>query len=43
MLPEEQNQAFQTFTTGVKQNEILDPKTTRLIYLAVAMALGCYP
>lgn len=43
MLPEKQNQAFQSFATSVRQNEILDPKTTCLIYLAVSMALGCYP
>jgi hypothetical protein len=43
MLPEKQNQAFQSFTAGVRQSEILDPKTTRLIFLAVSMAIGCYP
>jgi alkylhydroperoxidase/carboxymuconolactone decarboxylase family protein YurZ len=43
MLPEKLNQAFGSFSTSVKQNEILDPKTTRLIYLAVSMAIGCYP
>ena len=43
MLPEEQNQAFQSFSSSVRQNDILDPKTTDLIYLAVAMAIGCYP
>jgi len=43
MLPEKQNQAFQSFSTSAKKNDILDPKTTRLIYLAVSMASGCYP
>jgi alkylhydroperoxidase/carboxymuconolactone decarboxylase family protein YurZ len=43
MLSEEQNQAFQSFATGARENDILDPKTTRLIYLAVSMAIGCYP
>lgn len=43
MLPKNQNQAFQSFSTCVRQNEILDSKTTRLIYLAVSMAIGCYP
>ena len=43
MLPEKQNQAFQSFVTSARQNEILDPKTTRLVFLAVSMALGCYP
>ncbi len=43
MLPEEQNQTFQSFSNSVKQNDILDPKTIRLIYLAVSMSIGCYP
>jgi len=43
MLPEPQKQAFQAFSGSVRQNDILDPKTTRLIYLAVSMAVGCYP
>jgi len=43
MLPEKQNQAFQSFSTGARQNGILNPKTTCLIYLAVSMAIGCYP
>jgi hypothetical protein len=43
MLPEKQNQAFQSFAASVRQNDILDPKTTRLIFLAVSMAFGCYP
>jgi hypothetical protein len=43
MLPEQLDQAFQTFSAGVRENDILDPKTTRLIYLAASMAIGCYP
>ena len=43
MLPEMQNEAFQAFVDSVRQNEILDPKTTRLIFLAASMAIGCYP
>ena len=43
MLPEKQDQAYRQFSQAVKNNEILDPKTTRLIYLAVAMTVGCYP
>lgn len=43
MLPEEHNQTFQSFSRGVRQNDILDKKTTSLIYLAVSMAVGCYP
>lgn len=43
MLPENQNQAFQAFSKSARENDILDPKTTLLIYLAVSMAVGCYP
>jgi len=43
MLPEKQHQIFQSFVASVKQNGILEPKTSRLIFLAVSMALGCYP
>jgi alkylhydroperoxidase/carboxymuconolactone decarboxylase family protein YurZ len=43
MFPEKQNQAYQLFSESVKNNEILDVKTTRLLYLAAAMAFGCYP
>ena len=43
MLPEKQNRAYTAFSTSVRQNDHLDAKTTHLIYLAVAMALGCYP
>jgi alkylhydroperoxidase/carboxymuconolactone decarboxylase family protein YurZ len=43
MLPEKQQQAYEAFSTAVRQNDILDPSTTRLIYLGAAMALGCYP
>ena len=43
MLPENLNQTFQSFSASVRDNNILDPKTTRLIYVAVSMALGCYP
>jgi hypothetical protein len=43
MLPKNLNQAFQSFSAGVRENDILEPKTTRLIYLAVSMAVGCYP
>ncbi|MCG8616067.1 MAG: carboxymuconolactone decarboxylase family protein [Desulfobacterales bacterium] len=43
MLPEKQQVTYQAFSEAVRQNDILDPKTTRLLYLASAMALGCYP
>tara|TARA_B100000614_G_scaffold244362_1_gene248428 strand:+ start:342 stop:473 length:132 start_codon:yes stop_codon:yes gene_type:complete len=43
MLPEKQQEAYQAFSDAVRQNDILDAKTTRLVYLASAMAIGCYP
>jgi hypothetical protein len=43
MLPTDQNQTYQSFAASVRENDILDAKTTRLIYLAVSMAIGCYP
>lgn len=43
MIPEELNKAFQSFSVSVRQNDVLDSKTTSLIYLAVSMAVGCYP
>lgn len=43
MLPEQQQKAFGDFYDTVRQNEILEPKTTLLLHLAAAMALGCSP
>ncbi len=43
MLPQRQEQAFKAFYKTARENKILDPKTTLLIHLASAMALGCYP
>ncbi len=43
MLPEKQKEAYNGFYDSVRKNEILDPKTTLLIHLATAMAVGCYP
>ena len=43
MMPEKQKQAFRAFYDSARHNDILDPKTTLLIHLASAMALGCYP
>jgi hypothetical protein len=41
MLPENQNKAFSDFYDSVKDNDILDRKTTLLIQAATAMAIGC--
>ena len=43
MTIEKSSQAFEAFSKSVKNNNVLDDKTTRLIYLAASMAIGCYP
>ncbi len=43
MLPEKQQKSFGEFYDTVRHNEILEPKTTLLLHLAAAMALGCSP
>ncbi len=43
MLPENQKRAYSTFYESARQNKILEPKTTLMIHLATAMAVGCYP
>ena len=43
MLPEQQQKAFGDFYDTVRHNAILDPKTTLLLHLGAAMALGCSP
>ncbi len=42
MLPQQQK-AFGEFYKSANQNGVLDDKTTLMIHLAAAMALGCYP
>jgi len=43
MLSESQNNAFKNFYNQACDNKSVDSKTTLLIQLAVAMAIGCYP
>ncbi len=43
MLPKKQLKAFADFYDSARQNEILEPKTTIMIHLAAAMAIGCHP
>jgi AhpD family alkylhydroperoxidase len=43
MLPEKQQVKFKEFYDATRNNGILDPKTTLLLSLAAAMALGCTP
>ena len=35
--------AYNDFYDSARNNEILEPKTTLMIHLASAMAVGCYP
>lgn len=43
MLPKEQQKAYEAFYFSARNNEILDPKTTLLLHLGVAMSQGCSP
>ena len=42
MLPQ-QKKAFGEFYKSARRNGVLDDKTTLMIHLSAAMALGCYP
>ena len=43
MLPGAQLEAYNNFYDSARYNDILEPKTTLMIHLAAAMAVGCYP
>ncbi len=43
MLPEKQKKAYEDFYESASHNDTLDSKTTVMIQMATAMALGCYP
>ncbi len=43
MLPDNQKKAFNAFYGSARNNDILEVKTTLMIHMASAMALGCYP
>ena len=43
MLRKTQEKAYSAFYDSARQDKILDEKTTLLIHLAAAMALGCIP
>ena len=43
MLSENQRKLFADFHKSVEVEGILDEKTSHLIKIAAAMALGCYP
>jgi len=37
------SRTWQTFYDSARHNEVLDERTTLMLHLASAMALGCYP
>lgn len=43
MIPDNLKQSFIDFHKSMISNDILDPKTTFMIELGAAMAVGCYP
>ena len=43
MLSKEQNDLWNAAYGAARHNDVLDPRTTTLMHLAVAMAVGCYP
>lgn len=43
MLPESQKKKYVEFYESARKNEILSSKTTLMIHMATAMALGCDP
>ncbi len=43
MLPKKQLKSYNDFYDSARSNDILEPKTTLMIHLASAMAVGCYP
>jgi AhpD family alkylhydroperoxidase len=43
MMPKHLKQGFADFHKTVVNNGILDPRTTFMIQMGVAMAIGCYP
>jgi hypothetical protein len=43
MLTRKQAAAFGRFYESARENDALEPKTTLLLHLGAAMALGCQP
>ena len=43
MLPKEQAGHWKEYYDSARHNDILDDRTTLLIHLATAMAVGCDP
>jgi hypothetical protein len=43
MLTKDGAKSWKTFYDSARHNDVLDERTTVLIHLAAAMAVGCYP
>jgi hypothetical protein len=43
MLADRQDQSWETFYDSARHNDTLGERTTLMIHLAAAMAVGCYP
>ncbi len=43
MLPGDLDRRYNEFSKAVQNNDLIDPKTTAMLYLASSMAVGCYP
>ena len=43
LLPEKQKNKYRQFYDSARNNDILEPKTTLMLHMATAMAVGCYP
>lgn len=43
MIPPKPNQAFEDLVATVKDNGVLSPETTTLIFLGAALAIRCRP
>jgi hypothetical protein len=43
MLPDRQKEAYEAFYHSTSDTGILDRRTTLMVQMASAMAIGCYP
>jgi len=43
MMPKSLKQSFIQFHSAMISNQVIDPKTTFMIEMGAAMAVGCYP
>ena len=43
MIPEQVNQSYADLRKTVLNSGIIDPKTTFMLQMGAAMAIGCYP